>query len=59
MRAFFFGMIDFLFFDIFGSLSTPMPERIDDPSNPTRISGDPTLMDELDILLSIDVLTLL
>jgi hypothetical protein len=31
---------------ILGKLSPPMPERVEDPSMPTRISGDPTLIDE-------------
>jgi hypothetical protein len=43
---FFFGMMTFLSFAILGKLSSPMPERVDDPSIPTRISGDPTLIDE-------------
>jgi hypothetical protein len=41
-----FGMMTFLSLGILGKLSSPMPERVDDPSMPTRISGDPTLIDE-------------
>jgi hypothetical protein len=43
---------------IFGSLSSDIPERVDDPSMPTRISGDPILIDEF-ILFAVGVLTLL
>lgn len=52
-----FGMIDFLSLGIFGSLSPDIPERVEDPSMPTRISGDPILIDEF-ILFAVSVLTL-
>jgi len=55
----FFGlMMTFFSLGIFGKLSFPMPERVEDPSMPTRISGEPILIDD-DILFAVSVLTFL
>jgi hypothetical protein len=57
IRFFAFGMIDFLLAGIFGNLSADIPDRIEEPSMPTLISGDPIFIDD-DILFSVGVLTL-